>query len=183
MSHAPLRWTLALATSVALVGLLSACSSTTESADAGSGSEVAAPSAGAPASAAPSSVATASAGGTASAVAPLDIPQDVIDGFLAASCVAPTESGGGGGEWDQGALACSTPDGTVMGPESAYLALADPGTRAYLVYTAYTFDQSATLSDCPPFEELDAATDGTPPAVSDACVSSTLVALTGALGG
>jgi len=177
MSRAPLRWTLALITSVALAGTLTACSSSDEPADA------AASSAAASAEAAPAASASTPSGDAAAGVAALDIPEDVIQSFLAASCVAPTESGGGGGEWDGGALSCTTPDGNVMGPETAYLALSDAGTRAYLVYSAYQVDPAATLTGCPSLEEMDAASASEPPVVSDACVTVTLESLTGALGG
>jgi hypothetical protein len=183
MSRAPLRWTLALITSVALAGTLTACSSSDEPADAAASSAAASAEAAPAQSAAPEASASTPSGDAAAGVAPLDVPEDVVQSFLAASCVAPTESGGGGGEWDAGALSCTTPDGNVMGPETAYLALTDVGTRAYLVYSAYQLDPSATLSDCPSLDEMDAATASEPPVVSDACVTVTLEALTGALGG
>jgi len=165
----------AITAAVALSTVLVGCSSTS-SADSSSAS----PAASSESASATGSTEPSASGSTevsASPIPSLTIPDDVITEFLRVSCVASTAVGGGSGKWDDTALACTTPDGTVTKSDSAKEALSQPGTRAMFVYTTYTKKIATELPGCPTLAELEAARNSAAPATTDACIESTLKAV------
>ena len=165
--------TAALGLSTILVG----CSSTSSSASSSASADSSTSSDASPASSSASEAPSGSTDASASALPSLTIADDVITEFLKVSCVAPTTAGGGGGKWDDTALACTTPDGNVTKADSAKTALAQPGTRAMFVYTTYTKKIATDLPGCPTLAQLEAAKNGPAPATTDACIEATLKAV------
>lgn len=147
------RQVVALAAAVALVGGVTACSSSS------------------------STSASASAPQTSASEAP-GIPADVISAYFKATCTAPSA-------YDEATETCTDEQGQATTASELNYGFAP--VRAMQVSIAYAVLPPEGFPACPPKADMDAYTDDTgtvdPPAVSDECLTSVLVAMTGLVGG
>lgn len=108
------------------------------------------------------------------------IPSGVISGYFKATCTAPST-------YDEATEACTDEQGQAQSVGEFAPSLAMTPVRAINLTLAYGFFPPDDFPACPPKADLDAYTDDTsgtvdPPAISDECMTSVLVALTGFMG-
>ena len=153
------RQVVALAAAVVLVGGVTACSSSSSTSTSASAS-----------ASAPQTSASEASG----------IPSDVISGYFKATCTAPST-------YDEATETCTDEQGQAQSVGEFAPSLALTPVRAMNLTVAYGFFPPDDFPACPPKADLDAYTDDTsgtvdPPAISDECMTSVLVALTGFMG-
>ena len=108
------------------------------------------------------------------------IPSDVISGYFKATCTAPST-------YDEATETCTDEQGQAQSVREFASSLPLTPVRAMNLTVAYGFFPPGDFPACPPKADLDAYTDDTsgtvdPPAISDECMTSVLVALTGFMG-
>ena len=108
------------------------------------------------------------------------IPSDVISGYFKATCTAPST-------YDEATETCTDEQGVAQSVREFASSLPLTPVRAMNLMLAYGFFPPDDFPACPPKADVDAYTDDTsgtvdPPAISDECMTSVLVALTGFLG-
>ena len=153
------RQVVALAAAVVLVGGVTACSSSSSTSTSTSAS------------------ASASAPQTGASEAP-GVPADVISAYFKAACTAPSA-------YDEATETCTDEQGEATSVSELSFEFAP--VRAMQVSIAYAVLPPEGFPACPPKADVDAYTDDTsgtvdPPAISDECMTSVLVALTGFFG-
>ena len=157
------RQVVALAAAVVLVGGVTACSSSSSTSTSTSTST--------------SASASASAPQTSASEAP-GVPADVISAYFKAACTAPSA-------YDEATETCTDEQGEATSVSELSFEFAP--VRAMQVSIAYAVLPPEGFPACPPKADVDAYTDDTsgtvdPPAISDECMTSVLVALTGFFG-
>ena len=155
------RQVVALAAAVVLVGGVTACSSSSSTST----------------STSTSASASASAPQTSASEAP-GVPADVISAYFKAACTAPSA-------YDEATETCTDEQGEATSVSELSFEFAP--VRAMQVSIAYAVLPPEGFPACPPKADVDAYTDDTsgtvdPPAISDECMTSVLVALTGFFG-
>ena len=108
------------------------------------------------------------------------IPSDVISGYFKATCTAPST-------YDEATETCTDEQGEAQSVREFASSLPLTPVRAMNLMVAYGFFPPDDFPACPPKADVDAYTDDTsgtvdPPAISDECMTSVLVALTGFFG-
>ena len=158
-----------LAAAVALVGSVSACSSSSSTpAPATSTSETS------------SSTPTEQTSDSASSGEASGIPADVISAYFKASCTAPST-------YDQATETCTDDQGEPQTVSQFTAALSLIPVRVSLPAFAYAIFPPDKLPACPPKADVDAylndeGTTVEPPTVSDECLASVMVLMTSMAG-
>ena len=158
-----------LAAAVALVGSVSACSSSSSTpAPATSTSETS------------SSTPTEQTSDSASSGEASGIPADVISAYFKASCTAPST-------YDQATETCTDDQGEPQSVSQFTAALSLIPVRVSLPAFAYAIFPPDKLLGCPPKTDVDAylndeGTTVEPPTVSDECLASVMVLMTSMAG-